>query len=291
MNTQKTILTITVLIAFILILVGFYFMLTPDMVRQIDPAQPIGYVFVPDKDEKVGSPHFIQARFWTHSREAIRSVKLFYRLKGEESFRVSEMQQVKQGNVYADEIPPLQEKAARCFYYVEAEDTGGNRVRIPSHAPEKPLLYVTFEGKPFKLTLLLHIVLTVGSTLFFIHGLYYALLLLWEEKNKQAWLRKCFHSIFWAWLSFFFGAIPLGIWITWQTFGEYYGGWPIGSDVTDTKSQYCILYWLLVLFLRRDLLFGKRPSVSDRTFALLVLGGTALTILVFLVPHSLFFQN
>jgi len=291
MSAQKIILYATVLLSFILILVGFYFIITPDMYRQTDPSKPIGYVFVPDKDEKVGKSHLIRANFWTHSKEKISSVRLQYRRKSEEIFKTSQMDRVKDSSIFVDTLPTLQDMADRYFYYIEAEDTGGNRVLIPSNAPERPLLYVTYEGRPNKIVLLFHIVLTMGSTLFLVHALYYAILVLAEKKGAGAWLQKCFHSVLWAWISFFTGAIPLGILVTWQTFGEGWGGWPIGSDVTDSKSQVLVLYWALVLLLRKDILLGGRGLVSQRAFSFLVLLGMVVTTVVFLIPHSLFFQS
>lgn len=281
---ERLVLSATILTAGVLLAVGFSSMITPEMHRQLDPSQPIGYLFVPDDDQLEGTPHFLQGSFWTHSDATIAEVKVHYRRKGEENFASSTMQRVKEGRSFVDELPSLR-KGERLFYYLEASDTDGNRVVIPPWAPSSPLFYVTFEGRPWKLGLIIHIVLVMGALLFLAHAFYYALELLVSANAPPLAHMRCRKNILWGWACFTMATLPLGFLIAYQTFGKGWGGWPVGDDITDNKSLITVLYWGVVLLASRRL--GKG---SGKRLGWMVMGGIVLTTVVYLIPHSFFFQ-
>ena len=70
----------------------------------------------------------------------------------------------------------------------------------------------------------------------------------------------------------------LGPLVQWYAFGAWWTGWPVGSDLTDTKTLVAVLAWLpaAVASLRR------RPA------RLAVAVGWVVMMSVFLVPHSLY---
>ncbi len=61
-------------------------------------------------------------------------------------------------------------------------------------------------------------------------------------------------------------------------FGAYWTGIPFGYDLTDNKTLIAFLFWLIPFFYR------NRPSV----FSKYVIIAAIVTLIVFLIPHSLF---
>jgi ABC-type transport system involved in cytochrome c biogenesis permease subunit len=70
----------------------------------------------------------------------------------------------------------------------------------------------------------------------------------------------------------FFGAL-----VAKAAFGAYWGGWPNGRDLTDNKTLIMAAAWLAACLLLCAAKAGRAA----------VLAASALTILVYLVPHSL----
>ncbi len=68
-------------------------------------------------------------------------------------------------------------------------------------------------------------------------------------------------------------------------------------DITDNKSLLAVLFWLGLLvakpnsFFRRNLLsIRKCDPLSENAFARLTIVGLVLTIGIYMIPHSIFFQ-
>jgi hypothetical protein len=73
------------------------------------------------------------------------------------------------------------------------------------------------------------------------------------------------------------GGIFFGALVAKAAFGAYWEGWPNGWDLTDNKTLIMAIVWLAACLLRRVTRAGRAA----------VLAAAALTILVYLVPHSL----
>lgn len=72
----------------------------------------------------------------------------------------------------------------------------------------------------------------------------------------------------------FLGGMVFGPIVQQYAFGQYWTGFPIGTDLTDNKTLFIVAIWVISLFFYR----------KHRFF----LSATAiLTLLVFLIPHSL----
>lgn len=293
MTKQKLVLIGTIMLAGVFLYIGFFFIITPDIRRLTDPTKPINYIYPVDDDQYSGRKHFLTGSFWSTSDE-IASIKVFYKQKEETSFRESVMQRVKDGHTYVDEIESLP-KGKRFFYYIEAKTTKGEIERIPPNAPQIPLLWVTFEGRPNLYLLVLHIILVVGAIFFLIHALYFGLIVLTQGSPNGLVgpvLKKFYDSIFIGWLSFTIGTVPLGYYVAYVAFGTGWGGIPIGNDITDNKTLLMVIYWGILLLLRLDIP-RKRESlrrVSNKGFVFLFLLGILITIIVYMIPHSIFFQ-
>jgi hypothetical protein len=73
------------------------------------------------------------------------------------------------------------------------------------------------------------------------------------------------------------GGILFGALVAKDAFGAYWGGWPNGRDLTDNKTLVMAIAWLATCLLQR---IAKARRIA-------VLAASALTIAVYLVPHSL----
>jgi len=76
----------------------------------------------------------------------------------------------------------------------------------------------------------------------------------------------------------FLGGLILGPVVQKYAFGEYWTGWPFGSDLTDNKTAAAFLAWLAAFY------GVKRSSHPGRW----VLAAALATWIVFAIPHSMF---
>ena len=83
-----------------------------------------------------------------------------------------------------------------------------------------------------------------------------------------------------AWtLGFLFaGGLILGPAVQLYAFNAWWTGWPIGTDLTDNKTAVAFLAWTAAAI-------AIRKSEKKKRW---VLGAAAVTLIIFLVPHSLF---
>lgn len=81
-----------------------------------------------------------------------------------------------------------------------------------------------------------------------------------------------------ATLTLFVGGAILGPLVQNFAFGEYWTGWPLGTDLTDNKTAFSLLVWIVALIVVR-----KNPH--RRGWVLLA---SVVQLLVYLIPHSLF---
>jgi hypothetical protein len=83
--------------------------------------------------------------------------------------------------------------------------------------------------------------------------------------------------VLWAVALLFAGGFVLGPLVQKHAFGVAWSGFPLGTDLTDNKTLVAFLFWILALAAGRK----GRPA---RPF---VLAASLVTLLVFLIPHSL----
>jgi hypothetical protein len=183
---------------------------------------------------------------------------------------------------------PSQPKGKRIYYYLSLSDNQGKQILT---LPEKvnllndPFL-VKFKGRVSPVILILHILAMFGSVFFVFLVLFSAFEILW---NKDAVRRLSVYTL-WGTILSFIGGVPLGILVTNQTFGEMWGGFPIFTDRTDSKTSILIFYWAILLLLMKGSAFKKDKNfnlLSDKTLAWFALLGFILTLAIYLIPHSI----
>jgi len=69
------------------------------------------------------------------------------------------------------------------------------------------------------------------------------------------------------------GGLILGPLVQKYAFGAYWTGFPLGSDLTDSKTLFVVMFWLAAFFLRK----------KSRWWTV---GATVLMVAVYLIPHS-----
>lgn len=94
-----------------------------------------------------------------------------------------------------------------------------------------------------------------------------------EFFNKEPKLDKL---ALWTIVILFIGGFLLGFAMNGFAFGEVWGGWPFGNDVTDNKTQIAFLVWLIAFFM-------IKKNMSARPTALIA---AIVMLVVYMIPHS-----
>ncbi|MDP2960877.1 MAG: hypothetical protein Q8N71_05575, partial [candidate division Zixibacteria bacterium] len=73
-------------------------------------------------------------------------------------------------------------------------------------------------------------------------------------------------------------------------FGEIWGGFPIFTDITDSKTSILIFYWAIVLLFMKGSTFKKDKNFNllpEKALAWFAILGFILTLAIYLIPHSI----
>lgn len=123
-----------------------------------------------------------------------------------------------------------------------------------------------FKGDVPFLYLLPHIVLIFAGMLFSMRaGLE---VLSRNQSNKMLSLYSLFFILV--------GGIAFGVIIQYYAFGAFWTGFPVGKDLTDTKTLVAFIFWVLAVVQTRK---GK----DARWW---ILAASIVTLVVYLIPHS-----
>lgn len=156
---------------------------------------------------------------------------------------------------------PAQARLEKLDYHIILfkDDTA---VQIPS---DKSVTIRFKDDVPIALLILHIIAMFLAMILSFRTGL--------EFFNKEPKLDKLAS---WTIVVLFIGGFPLGFAMNGIAFGEMWGGWPFGNDVTDNKTQIAFIAWLISFY------FIKKKKNAK----LAVLLAALVMIAVYLIPHS-----
>lgn len=205
---------------------------------------------------------------------------LVYRIGGAELLETVPMDRA--GDVWTARLPSL-ERGRRIEYGFRLAGTGET-------AAERPLttrlFLLKYKGEVSPTVLVLHVLCMFASFFFIVESLIGAGAILARSETKEFTLAMTR----WVLLFSFLGGWPLGFALNWQRFGVMWEGYPFGYDVTDNKTQVMFLFWLVVMLLSWRSFFGKRDGgdpVPDRVYAWAVVVSAVVSLVLFLVPHSL----
>jgi hypothetical protein len=176
------------------------------------------------------------------------------------------------------------ERGTLVQYYIQARAGDILKVRVPSEDKAAGFSFY-FKGTPNRPVLIAHIVLMFVALFIFLVCGYQAVRAIRDRKIRLQIPRLGFL----AGVVYFISEFPLGMIVSYQTYGRLWAGFPVGADITDNRSLAIILYFATATFLYRGSVFRRDPSrdlikqASTSPYVYLV--GVILTVVLFLVPR------
>jgi hypothetical protein len=162
---------------------------------------------------------------------------------------------------------PTEPPAGKLEYYVELSTPGG-----PVRVPEGDPVVMRFKGDVPALVLIPHVVTMFVSMMIGIRAALAAALGR-PESRRYAWVAVVGIAI---------GGLVLGPIVQKYAFGAFWTGWPLGGDLTDTKTLGMWLAWVAAV-----VVLGRRKDPADRIARGATLAAAIVMIAVYLIPHSL----
>ena len=133
---------------------------------------------------------------------------------------------------------------------------------------ESPVV-IRFKGPVPSYIVITHILFIFGAFLFSIRSGLEALV---PGSNPRK-------LAFWAVAFLFIGGMILGPIMQMFSFGAFWTGFPLGKDLTDTKTLAALVFWVIALWASR-----KKSKKTSRHW---ILAASCVMLIVFLIPHSL----
>lgn len=213
-----------------------------------------------------------------------RAVESFvlYRVGREEELHAVPMTGMGEGVWRA--VLPEYEKGTKIYYTITLHDGEEAVANIPEESGST--LFIKYKGKVSTVVLILHIIFMFASFYFMIQSFWSALGIL----GGRDWKGEAVGHARWVLISSFIGGWPLGFILNYQAFGVVWEGFPFGYDITDNKTQIMFVFWLVSLLLVRGSFLGRgedRDWLGSRGFAVALIFSFVVSLLLFIVPHSL----
>ncbi len=179
---------------------------------------------------------------------------------------------------FSCELPVLP-KGQKWFYHINISRNG-----VPLAVfPAKDDQFIKFKGHVSPLVIYPHIFF-MFATIF--TGLITVFLAFEALKNKE-YIIKSVKYLMWTVIFVFIGGIPLGYLVAYQTFGQGWGGIPIGWDITDNKTLIILFFWLITFLLSLKGLKGGDLKISRSLYFALVILSFVVTFISYMIPHSI----
>jgi len=218
-------------------------------------------------------------------------VKLFYKIEEREFRSVDMTPREGESDVFVASIPH-HKKGTKAWYYIEAQKQIDG-TKLTASLPDRnstnfdPIL-LKFEGAVPPYIIFSHVFSNFAAIFFSVLAVWKAVDL---KKGKSTLKRSVVFSLL-TFIFLFLGFFVIGCALNYFAFGALWEAFPFGSDVTDSKSQIVLLSWLVTLFLVKGTILGKNPSknsVSEKTYSTMVIISFVVTVVMYLIPHSLNF--
>lgn len=170
---------------------------------------------------------------------------------------------------------PMQRQDGSLIGYLPKQPSAGKleyRVILSYRAQEASLsgispVVIRYKGEVPTLVIILHVVVIFLALLFSMRaGL--------EALSSEGNPRKL---ALWTTALLFLGGMILGPVMQKYAFGAFWTGFPFGIDLTDNKILVAMIGWIIAL------IAGRKPKAARGW----ILGASVLTLIIFLIPHSL----
>ncbi len=89
---------------------------------------------------------------------------------------------------------------------------------------------------------------------------------------------KTYKLTLWTLVTFILGGLVFGPIIQKYAFGDFWTGWPFGTDLTDNKTAFALIFWVIAFFKARN-------NPKHQTW---VIVAAVIMLIIYLIPHSLF---
>jgi hypothetical protein len=278
-----------ILIAFIFTLVLLGFARRVTMVRSVHKTVEksgviIDHNTVPKKESQGDAQILVKVM-------GANDVKLFYKIEKGEFQSVDMTPKEGESDVFVASIPH-HKKGTKAWYYIEAQkqiDDKKLTVSLPDRKSTNfdPIL-LKFEGAVPPFIIFSHVFSNFAAIFFSVLAVWKAIDL---EKGKSTLKKSVVFSLL-TFVFLFLGFFVIGCALNYFAFGSLWEAFPFGSDVTDSKSQIVLLLWLVTLLLVKGTILGKNPSknlVSEKTYSTMVIISFVVTVVMYLIPHSISF--
>jgi hypothetical protein len=189
-----------------------------------------------------------------------------------------EINMMPQSGVYKTNLP-AKVRGSKQYYHI---DVYKDNIKIASF-PNSGDLIIKYKGHVTPIIIIGHILFMFATIFFGLMAVFTSI----DLARGKGDVRRSVSFLLLTFISAVLGGLPFGIAVTYQTFGEGWGGWPIGHDITDSKTEFLILFWLITLILSWRGLTGRKMTVSDKTYSFLVILSFVVTFITFLIPHSI----
>ncbi len=191
--------------------------------------------------------------------EAISGILYYKRYKTDDKWSPLEMK--REGDKLAGYLPG-QPPAGKLQYYLKLSD-GENTARVPEFRD----IVIRFKGAVPDWVMIPHVIFMFSAMLISTRT---GLQAIFTERNIRVYT-------WWSTILIFIGGLIFGPIVQKFAFNELWAGIPFGIDLTDNKTLIAFLGWLVALI-------AVYRSRNPRPF---VIGAAALTLIIFLIPHSM----
>jgi hypothetical protein len=177
-------------------------------------------------------------------------------------------------------------KGLRCYYHIDIFKDNLRIATFPPAIAGKAIndQFIKFKGHISPIILTPHILLMFGTIFFGLMAVFTSI----DLARGKGDARRSVLFLLLTFICAFIGGIPLGIAVSQQTFGgSGWGGWPLGTDITDSKTEVLLLFWLFTLVLSWRGLRGQKMAISNGIYSFLTILSFVVTFITFLIPHSI----
>lgn len=158
---------------------------------------------------------------------------------------------------------PSQPAAGKIQYHIYLQDSSaGNK----TYLTKEPVL-IRFKGQVPNWILIIHVILMFGAMLWagrtFFEAIY---------KGDNAYKLTLYTCILLA-----LGGLLLGPVVQKYAFDAYWTGWPFGTDLTDNKTIFSLIIWLVAIY---------KLKKNHKNYKWIIIAFIAMMI-IYLIPHSM----
>lgn len=181
------------------------------------------------------------------------------RFKSHDEWSTHEMR--RDGDFLLGNIPE-QPPAGKVIYYVELIERDGKKVRLNEEAA-----IIRFKGVVPQFVLIPHIIF-----------IFFAMVLSTKTGLHAAFGGgHLYNYTLWTIIFLLIGGLIFGPIVQKYAFDAYWTGWPFGHDLTDNKTLFAFIMWVIALWRLK-----KNPN--NRTMPIIA---AVVMLIVYLIPHSM----